>query len=169
MSLRSTARAAELAAALAGLAVILAGCASTVSLDPAKNAASPDCASVVVRLPQTVADLPERETGAQGTGAWGDPAAVLLRCGVPSPGPTTDQCVSVNGVDWVEDDSNAPRYRFTTFGRTPAVEVILDYDTVSGSTTLADLASAVSAIPAKNQCTDVSDVPEPTSTPTPAG
>ena len=96
---------------------------------------------------------------------WGDPAAVLLRCGVPSPGPTTDPCVNVNGVDWVEDDSDKPNYRFTTVGRTPAVEVILDNDVVSGAATLADLSSAVATLPQTGQCTDVTDVPPPTQPP----
>ena len=168
MLLRSLA----LPAALAGLALVLSGCASTVNLDPAEDSAAVDCAAVIARAPVTVADQPARETDAQGTAAWGDPASILLRCGVPTPGPTTDPCVSVNGVDWVEDDSNAPRYRFTTFGRTPAVEVILDYGTVSGSTTLADLSSAVDTIPTTGQCTDVGDVAPPasgtpTSTPAP--
>ncbi|KQP01330.1 DUF3515 domain-containing protein [Leifsonia sp. Leaf264] len=169
MSHSSTLRSATLTVTLLLAAVALTGCASAVSLEPAADAKSTACADVVVRLPATVADQASRETGAQGTGAWGDPAAVLLRCGVPTPGPTTEECVSVNGVDWIQDDSDAPRYRFTTFGRTPAVEVILDYDEVSGSTTLADLASAVSVIEPTSQCTDVTDVPEPTSTPTPAG
>ncbi|KQX07255.1 MULTISPECIES: DUF3515 family protein [unclassified Leifsonia] len=169
MSLRSALRSAAIPCTLVLAAVALTGCASAVSLEPAADAKDTACADVVVRLPTTVADQAARETGAQGTGAWGDPASVLLRCGVPSPGPTTDECVSVNGVDWIQDDSDAPTYRFTTFGRSPAVEVILDYDTVSGATTLADLASAVSVIEPTAQCTDVTDVPEPTSTPSSAG
>ncbi|MGO7984166.1 DUF3515 family protein, partial [Rhizobium johnstonii] len=80
-----------------------------------QDASATECADVVVRLPATVADQPQRETDAQGTGAWGDPAAVLLRCGVPTPGPTTDPCYEVNGVDWIEDDSRKPTYVFTTF------------------------------------------------------
>ena len=40
------------------------------------------------RLPETVDGLERRETNAQATGAWGNPASVLLRCGVPTPGPT---------------------------------------------------------------------------------
>ncbi|MET0974520.1 MAG: DUF3515 family protein [Leifsonia sp.] len=163
MSPRSASRPLALSA-IALVSLVLTGCAATVSLEPAADAKATACADVVVRLPSTVADQSARETDAQGTGAWGDPAAVLLRCGVPSPGPTTQECVSVNGVDWIQDDSDAPKYRFTTFGRTPAVEVILDYDIVSGSTTLADLASAVSVIAPTAQCTDVTDVPDPEAT-----
>ncbi|MEJ3404188.1 DUF3515 family protein [Rathayibacter sp. YIM 133350] len=165
MSSRSLATRFALASAAALAALALSGCAAAVSLEPAADASSAACADVVVRLPQSVADQPERETDAQGTGAWGDPAAVLLRCGVPTPGPTTAACVNVNGVDWIEDDSDAPRYRFTTYGRTPAVEVILDYDEVSGATTLTDLAQAVSILPQDRKCTDVDDIPTPTATP----
>ena len=144
-------------ASAAGLAVlgslVLAGCGQAVAFDAAPSASVPDCAAVVVRLPDTVAGLPERETNAQGTGAWGQPASVLLRCGVEPLGPTTDRCVSVDGVDWVIDESDAPRYRFTTYGRTPAVEVLVDNDVVSGTTVIAELSSAVTVIPATGQCT----------------
>ncbi|MDQ0575756.1 DUF3515 domain-containing protein [Agromyces albus] len=143
-------------AALAG-ALILAGCTQAVPFEAAPDASDPDCAAVVVRLPDVVADLPERETDAQGTGAWGTPASVLLRCGVPSPGPTTLRCVNVDGVDWIIDESDAPRFLFTTYGRTPAVEVLVDNDVVSGTTAISDLSSAVSVIPAERACTSADD------------
>jgi hypothetical protein len=54
--------------------------------------------------------------------AWGDPA-IIARCGLEPLGPTTDDCVTVDGVDWVvrrlSDGSMA-----TTYGRDPAVEVL---------------------------------------------
>ncbi|HEU0183181.1 MAG TPA: DUF3515 domain-containing protein [Agromyces mariniharenae] len=137
--------------------IALAGCSQAVPFDPAPEATDADCAAVIVRLPDVVAGQAERETNAQGTGAWGSPASVLLRCGVEPLGPTTDRCVSVDGVDWVIDESDAPRYLFTTFGRTPAVEVLIDNDVVSGTTAIADLSSAVSAIPAEGGCTNVDD------------
>jgi hypothetical protein len=137
--------------------IALSGCSQPVTFDPAPQATDADCAAVIVRLPDVVAGQAERETNAQGTGAWGNPASVLLRCGVEPLGPTTDRCVSVDGVDWVIDESDAPRYLFTTFGRTPAVEVLIDNDVVSGTTAIADLSSAVSAIPAEGGCTNVDD------------
>lgn len=137
--------------------IALAGCSQAVPFDAAPDATDADCAAVIVRLPDVVAGQAERETNAQGTGAWGNPASVLLRCGVEPLGPTTDRCVSVDGVDWVIDESDAPRYLFTTFGRTPAVEVLIDNDVVSGTTAIADLSSAVSAIPAEGGCTNVDD------------
>jgi hypothetical protein len=155
--MRRTLRLALIAAATLGLV----GCAPAVALQPADDAANPSCANVVVHLPEGVAELPIRETDAQGTGAWGEPATVLLRCGVPSPAPTaTLPCVTVEGVDWLRDDAGDPNFVFTTYGRTPAVEVIIDSDGdpdvdddgISGLAALTDLASAVSLIPADGKC-----------------
>jgi len=156
-SIRSAVYGAALAAAL-GAAVLLTGCSQAVPFDAAPDAADADCAAVSVRLPDEVAGLAERETNAQGTGAWGAPASVLLRCGVEPPGPTTLRCVSVDGVDWIIDESDAPRYLFTTYGRTPAVEVVVDNDVVSGTTAIADLSPAVSVIPAERACTNLDDL-----------
>lgn len=135
----------------------LTGCTPIVTMQAAPEAIDTACAELVVRLPDEVAEQPQRETDAQGTSAWGDPASVLLRCGVAAPGPTTDRCVSVDGVDWVIDESDAPRYLFTTYGRTPAVEVFIDSDVVSGTTVITDLAQAVSVIPSDGACTSVDD------------
>ncbi len=158
--------------ALAAVSLVLSGCTAAVPLQPAPDAENPACADVVVHLPATVAEQPQRETNAQGTGAWGSPdASVLLHCGVPVPGPTTLACVTVNGVDWINDDSEAPLYRFTTYGRTPATEVVVDSGKVSGSTVLVDLASAVSQIPATGACVGVDDLELPgdaPATPVPA-
>lgn len=151
----------------AATASLLSGCSTAVSLEAADDANSADCAYVTVALPQTVADLPKRDTDAQATGAWGSPASILLRCGVEVPGPTTLECTSVNGVDWIIDDSDAPNYRFTTYGRDPAIEVIVDSDVVHGSTALVDLEPAISNVPEDpfTACVGVDDVEIPDSTP----
>ncbi|PJJ63669.1 DUF3515 family protein [Compostimonas suwonensis] len=151
--------------AVAGLAGVLTACAPTVALTAAPAANEPACASVTVALPETVAGQPSRETNAQATGAWGDPAAVLLHCGVAVPGPTTTECLSVNGVDWLADDTDAPSYRYTTYGRDPAVEVVVDSTVVSGTTALIDLQSAVTSIPAERACVGAQDVYTPTDAP----
>jgi hypothetical protein len=126
-------------------------------MDPAPDANNPTCASVTVRLPDTVADLSKRETSAQATGAWGEPAAVLLTCGVAAPGPTTMPCITINDVDWIEDDSRKPLYVYTTFGREPAVQVAIDSTAVSGSTALVDVSSAVATLPVTSQCLSAID------------
>jgi hypothetical protein len=131
----------------------LAGCAPIVALQPAKDAINPACAKVIVALPETVANLPSRETDAQGTAAWGTPTGVILHCGVPVPDPTsTLQCFTIKGVDWLSDGKDAPNYIFTTYGRDPAVEVIVNSDTVSGVSALTDLAFAVSNITPEGAC-----------------
>lgn len=151
------------AAALALLAgtIALTGCTAIVPLEPATDAVNPACADVIVHLPSTVADQPIRETNAQSTGAWGDPTGVLLHCGVEVPGPTTLPCLRVNGIDWIEDDSEAPFYRYTTFGRDPATELVVDSEKVSGSTALVDLSAAVATVPATGQCVGAEDVTLP--------
>lgn len=154
---RSVARSLAAVSSAVLLSVALAGCATAVALEPADDATNPGCAEVVVRLPDALGEQQLRETNAQGTGAWGDPATILLRCGVEVPGPTTQQCVEVGGIDWIVDDTDKPIFRFTTYGRTPATEVIVDYDKASASA-LIDLVGAISPIPAENRCTDVSDV-----------
>ncbi|MGC5222508.1 DUF3515 family protein [Micromonospora sp. DT81.3] len=130
----------------------LTGCAGTVSMEPAENANATLCADVSVRLPDTVAGLQRRWTDAQSTGAWGDPAAVLLTCGVAPPGPTTLRCQTVAGVDWIIDESRAPKYLFTTYGRTPAVEVFVDYDAVSGGEALQALSPILQQLPKNAEC-----------------
>ncbi|RLQ85833.1 DUF3515 domain-containing protein [Mycetocola zhadangensis] len=140
------------------------GCSQAVSLSPAADANNPACADVMVRLPDTVADKPKRETNAQSTGAWGNPSAVIMHCGVAVPGPTTDTCISLNGVDWIADESDAENdtYRYTTYGREPAVEVVINADAetggVSGTTALIDLTGAVSVIPTTTACVGPEEV-----------
>jgi hypothetical protein len=141
------------AALIVPLLLVLAGCAPIVALQPAKDAINPACAKVIVALPETVAGLPSRETDAQGTAAWGTPTGVILHCGVPVPAPTPAlQCVTIKGVDWLSDGKDAPNYIFTTYGRDPAVEVIVNSDTVSGLSALSDLAFAVSNIAPQGAC-----------------
>jgi hypothetical protein len=133
-----------------------AGCSPAVTVEAAPDAANPACAPMMVMLPQFVADQPKRETTSQGSSAWGDPSQVILRCGVPVPGPTTDRCVTVNGVDWVLRQKDKT-WTATTYGRNPATELVFDPDQVAESTVLVDLAAAVAKIPQTSKCLSVSD------------
>lgn len=153
MNLRRTALALS-AIVLASIAIT--GCASTVALEASADAANPSCADVVVRLPDQIDDNVKRETDAQGTGAWGDPATIILHCGVPVPGPTTTRCVTLDSVDWLVDNSDDDVTVFTTYGRDPAVEVVVDNDT-SGTNALNALASAVGSYAPVGGCTDPED------------
>lgn len=138
---------------VASLALLtLSGCAATVNLEPAEDSNNPGCAEVMVRLPSQLGGLQERYTNAQATAAWGDPAAVLLRCGLEPVEVSTLPCVSAGGIDWLVDDSLAPSYRFISYARFPAVEVVVDSDNASGITSLEGIAGAVAQLPATKSC-----------------
>ena len=136
---------------------LLAGCAATVNLDPAPLANDPACAEVSVRYPSEIGELSQRYTNAQATSAWGEPAAIIARCGLEPVEISQLSCVTAGGVDWLVDDSKAPSYRFISFARNPAVEVIVDSEKASGVGALEALSNAVSKIPARKICTEISN------------
>jgi len=152
-----------LAAALAlALAAGLAGCSTTVALQPAPDANNPLCAEITVRLPGSLDGEPRRWTDAQATGAWGsDDTSVILACGVTPPGPTEARCITLGGIDWVVDESEAPRYLVTTYGRTPAVEVFIDNEVVSSNMVLDRIGPIIAgAVPAERACIQTGDALE---------
>ncbi|MFI7482912.1 DUF3515 family protein [Kocuria sp. M1R5S2] len=141
------------------LAAVLTGCAPAVTVDPAENAADPGCAPAMLAMPEGVGEHERRETTSQGTTAYGDPTAAVVRCGVTPPGPTTDACSSVNGVDWLirRSEEDGSLWTATTYGRDPAVEVVFDSSAVASSTLLVELGSAVEQIPAERRCLALED------------
>ncbi|RNI23262.1 DUF3515 family protein [Flexivirga caeni] len=114
------------AAGALGLTVSLAACGTgTVHASPADQAANPLCVKASRQWPATVADQKSRavSTKSDTVHAWGNPA-IIARCGVTSPGPTTAPCVTVDDIDWVGTKlSDGTRY--ITFGRSPALEVLV--------------------------------------------
>lgn len=163
-----------IASALAAglVATVLSGCSPIVALDPAPHANDPACADVIVRLPDTLENLPKRETNAQSTAAWGDPAQVLLRCGVTVPTVSDLPCVQTDEFSWLRDDSNAPTYVFTSHGRTPAIAVVIDQRKLAPGVVLSDLENVVSFTKTNgHKCLAVQDslgsTPTPTPSPTP--
>lgn len=156
-----------IALALAGLAAAtLSACASTVSVDAAPDATNPQCASVIVALPDVLADgqvggpLDQRATDSQATSAWGEPTAVTLRCGVPVPDPTTASCLTVAGVDWIDVSAEGSQAQtYVTYGRDPAVEVVIDPEVISGGTVLGELGSMVERTEQVGACTAPAHTP----------
>lgn len=140
--------------------VLLTGCAPSVEVSAAEDSNNPACAPMMVALPDSLADAPKRTTSSQATAAWGDPSLLILRCGVPVPGPTTDSCVSVNGVDWVMKEGD-PAWTLTTYGRNPATEIIFDPKQIASSSVLPELANAAAKIPATRACVGTEDLELP--------
>lgn len=137
--------------------LLLSGCAATVNLEAAEDSNNPACAEVMVRLPDSVGDHQKRFTNSQATAAWGDPAAVLLRCGLPEVTVSQLPCVTAGNLDWLVDDSQAPKYRFISYATTPAIEVVVDSDVASGVTTLEKLEAAVTVLGQSKRCTLISN------------
>jgi len=149
-----------------GALVALAGCAPSVEVSAAKDSNNPACAPMMVALPDSLADAARRTTSSQATAAWGNPSQIILRCGVPPLGPTTDPCATVNGVDWVLQQGD-PVWTLTSYGRDPAVQVLLDPKKTPDRTVLAQLSSAVSKLPQVRSCVGPGDV-APAATPSAA-
>ena len=109
-------------------AALLAGCSQPLVVDPAPYAADPDCARVMLAMPDSVGGLGVRGTTSQATSAYGGEAPIVVRCGVEPPGPTVDTCVAVDAEtgtqDWLVVEETA-QWRATSFGRSPAVEVLI--------------------------------------------
>lgn len=145
------ARAARMALIGALGALPLAACSPPVDVTAARDAANPACAPMMVALPDAIGDARLRKTNSQATAAWGEPSLVILRCGVNVPGPTTDRCVTVNGIDWVIKEGD-PVWTLTTYGREPATEILMDPNKISSATVLADLAVAAGKVPAVRNC-----------------
>ncbi|MFE7067135.1 MULTISPECIES: DUF3515 domain-containing protein [Microbacterium] len=153
-------RLAAVAGAIA-LAAGLAGCSTTVHLEPAADANDPACANVSVLLPDTVGGYERVWTDAQATGAWGDPT-VVLRCGVEPPAPSDLVCTTLGGVDWLVLEQEEERQRLVTYGREPAIEVIIRRgEQVDFQSIVDSLSSNIQSglAPATAQCTERVEFP----------
>ncbi len=137
--------------------LLLSSCTATVNLEAAEDANNPACAEVMVRLPDVLGEHEKRLTNSQSTSAWGNPAAVLLRCGLPQVTISDLPCVTAGNFDWLVDDSQAPSYRFISYATDPAVEVVVDSDVASGVTTLESLEAAIGVIDQSKRCTSISN------------
>ena len=148
-----------LLAMAAAVGLLLTGCAGggTVAVEPAENASDPACPSIVLNLPETISEgdvqLEKRKTSAQATGAWGSPTAVIMRCGVPEPAPSSATCTTVEDVDWVNVAVEGTTYTFVSYGRTPAVEVTLDNTRASAIAALSAISPTMQRTEQYSQCT----------------
>jgi hypothetical protein len=136
----------------------LTGCTGAVSVQPAPSANAAACAAVQVRLPDVVDQkLDIRATNAQSTAAWGTPTAVLYHCGVAVPTVSDLPCFTQSGVDWIRDARKSTTV-YTTFGRSPAVQVVID-DSRATANVLQELGDALDQLPKDgHRCLDPSEV-----------
>ncbi|MEO5535942.1 MAG: DUF3515 family protein [Pseudolysinimonas sp.] len=182
-----TARRPLLILATLTLLAVLAGCTPILTLEPAADANNPGCADAIVHMPKTVDVYALRQTNAQATAAWGDPAIALLFCGVPVPAASDLPCVEVNGIQWLREevprDDGTTDLAFTSYGRDPAARVVVDTSTIGPGIVLDEVALAVANLPTNGKvCTSLEDTvsgsdvngivggdstPTPTPTPTP--
>jgi hypothetical protein len=141
-----------------GLSVaFLTACAPMVALEPAKDANNPECAEIIVRLPDNLAGEPKRRVNAQSTAAWGEPVSVIVRCGLDPVEISTLPCVTAANLDWLVDDSKAPSFRFISYARFPATEVIIDSTKIAGVTVLEQLAGSVGVLEPTKRCTELTN------------
>ncbi|PZF10123.1 DUF3515 family protein [Curtobacterium sp. MCLR17_034] len=155
---RRTPRTLAIVGAVITLAAGLTGCTNAVSMSAAPSANTAACAAVQVRLPATVdSKFDLRNTNAQATAAWGDPEVAIYHCGVAVPTVSDLPCFSQGGVDWIRDD-RGDQVVYTTFGRSPAVQVVVD-STKTTSSVVQELSDAVSSLPKDgHECLDPADV-----------
>ena len=99
--------------------------APALSRPPPPQAGTAACTAAASRWPETVSGKGRVETTADSpaVAAWGDPP-VIARCGLAALAPTTQECLAVDGVDWVVRELSDGA-AFTTFGRDPAIEVLV--------------------------------------------
>jgi hypothetical protein len=109
------------------------------------------CESPMNLLPRTVGGQTARKavvadgTDPRDVREWGDPA-IIATCGWPALGPTSAQCLDVDGVDWVAEELS-DGVRFTTFGRDPAIEVLVPDTYAPAPLLLPAFARAAGALP----------------------
>ncbi|WP_427921447.1 DUF3515 domain-containing protein [Streptomyces sp. cg40] len=145
------------AVATAAVLVVHESDAPAYAIEQAPHAHAAACTRIAKDYPAVLEGHRRAETGTPGVAVWGD-EAVVLRCGLEPPAPTTDLCVSVNGVDWVyrQSQSRNGLKVVVTYGRTPAVEVTLSEQDTALDSALVDVSRIVRPIRQQSHCVDSS-------------
>lgn len=135
--------------AASAIAALTACSLPPVKANPANRASTAECAAAAKAWPLEVAGREPYPvtTPSDAVRAWGErpESAVIARCGVSSPGPTTQACFAANGVDWVESTLPDGR-RYVTYGREPAIEVLVPTRAGLDGSVLASFAPAAQKI-----------------------
>lgn len=134
------------------------------STEGAPQAESAVCRDLAAGYPDKIGGH-EKTATSPGAAVYGD-HVITLRCGLPEMLPTTDLCVTADGVDWVLKDSGQGEgdKTITTFGRKPAAQAVIDPE-VPSDVALVELAAAVKNLPRnERKCIDQADAAYPTPT-----
>lgn len=129
----------------------LAACSHPVAVTTAPRAGDASCQAAARHWPATVASQSPVTTtsSSDSVRAWGSPA-IIARCGLAPPGPTTDPCLTVDGVDWVLH-TLTDGVRATTFDRSPALEVLVPASYPAAPLLLPAFDAAAAQLPANGQ------------------
>ncbi len=144
---REASRLVALAAVVAVSALAVAGCSRALEVTLPAYANDPACQRAAARWPTTVSKLEARPVSVDSPAAraWGDPPIVAL-CGTEPIGPTDRPCVGVDGVDWVLLPASDGT-RFTTYGRSPAIDVFVPSRYAPEGMVLPSFAAAALTLP----------------------
>lgn len=161
-----TARRLSYVAAIA-VSFSLTACGTVHAPIGAADPTNPECANIIVSLPDRVLGLERTETTSQSTAAWGHgDSAIILRCGVTPPPPTTDLCTTIESrtgttIDWiVKEQSQSQTVLMTTYGREPAIDISIPRKVAPDQPSAAaiEVSGLVSKIPQKSRCLAATDV-----------
>ncbi|MFE2290748.1 DUF3515 family protein [Streptomyces sp. NPDC059452] len=128
----------------------------------APHAGNAACEKIADRYPDRLGGQELTFSDRPGVAVWGS-NAIVLRCGVELPAPTTDPCANVDGVNWVfrEDSSEDGAKTVVTYGRDPAVEAVISDEVVAVDDVLVELSTLVKPVKTYTQCLNLDDVPPP--------
>jgi len=128
-------------------ALLLGACSSSVGVSVPVLAGDPACVAASRHWPTDVSKLRPVATspGSPAVHAWGDPA-VVARCGVATPGPSATGCLTVNGIDWLATPLSDGT-KFVTYGRAPALEVLVPRDYAPEGSLLPVFTDAATELP----------------------
>ncbi|REK86417.1 DUF3515 domain-containing protein [Streptomyces inhibens] len=138
---------------VAGAMVIREVNSPTFGVEPAAKGGAPECTRIAKDYPDRLNGQERDHTDLPGVAAWGG-GAVVLRCGLTPPRPTTDACVNVDDVDWVlrEAKSQDGRKLLITYGRHPAVEATISGQGSGIDVLLVELSKTVKPIRQHEHC-----------------
>ncbi|MGW1373779.1 DUF3515 family protein [Streptomyces sp. NPDC002446] len=140
-------------AVVAGAVVVREMNSPAFGVEAAPSGGGPECTRIANGYPDRLNGQERDRVDLPGVAVWGS-GAVVLRCGLTPPRPTTDTCVSVDEVDWVlrEARSRDGRKLLITYGRHPAVEAAISDQAPELDALLVELSRIVKPLRQHEHC-----------------